>query len=177
MPHDVAVNRTLPVLVAVWQFECCGDPFAVGEEVLWRLSFATDLAQLDEARTTLHATVGAELISDAGGTTGSLLTADGLTAWLRPPQPPGPFEVSGELIEDHHGLVPEEVPRTRGTITRIRAVSLAYTRNGAELTPIPGSQNLRDLPSLAAWTETAPDTTTGRQESTLLVDLAIDTRQ
>lgn len=32
-------NVLLPVFVASWQIECCGEPFAVGQMVRWQLLF------------------------------------------------------------------------------------------------------------------------------------------
>lgn len=105
MRDDVAMSRTLPVIVVTWQFECCGDAFAIGDEVSWRLSLVTDDYPIGAARTTLRGSVGAELVSDVGGDRGSVMTADGLVAWVRPTQPPGVVDLSGTLIEDHHGLL------------------------------------------------------------------------
>lgn len=175
MRDDVAMSRTLPVIVVTWQFECCGDAFAIGDEVSWRLSLVTDDYPIGAARTTLRGSVGAELVSDVGGDRGSVMTADGLVAWVRPTQPPGVVDLSGTLIEDHHGLVPEEVPCTHGRVTRIRVASVAHTRADAELWPVPGSERLRDISSFADRTLQAasPSETPDRQETDLLVDLLI----
>ncbi|WP_162605248.1 DUF6578 domain-containing protein [Jiangella ureilytica] len=114
----------IPVIVEEWQFACCADPFAVGDLVSWRLSFAEDDVALDEARVTVDVVTG-EHIETEQGRFGSLLTVQsepgrGVTAF-GPSHPAGrALRLSGAFAQDHHDLVPATVPLTTGRITRVR---------------------------------------------------------
>lgn len=114
----------LPVIVEEWQFACCGEPFAVGHLVSWRLSFAEDGFSLDEARVTADVVIG-EHVESEHGRSGSLITVQsqagrGVTAF-GPSRPAGAaLRLSGAFAEDHHDLVPAAVPLTTGRITRVR---------------------------------------------------------
>ena len=112
------------MIVEDWQFACCGDPFAVGDLVSWRLSFADREFTVDEARVTADVVTG-DLVQSEHGRSGSLITVEsergrGVTAF-GPSHPAGTaLRLSGAFAEDHHDLVPAAVPLTTGRITRVR---------------------------------------------------------
>ena len=61
-----------------------------------------------------------------------------------------------DAVEDHHGLLPDDTPLTRGTVARIRAVHCRYARGpGADSRaryPVPGSGAVSDIESADGWT-------------------------
>lgn len=162
-----------PVLVDAWQFECCGEPFAIGDEVRWLLSFTTDLLGPPEARTALSGTILDQATSD-DGTAGSFMSIGSSTVWVLPPLPSGPISVTGFLAEDHHGFVPDALSAVHARVTRVRARSLEYRRNGRTLVPVAGSEQLRDVGGFEEWRRghahgVAPGTL--RDETGFVVDL------
>jgi Family of unknown function (DUF6578) len=128
----VTSAERLRVLVFVedWQIECCGVPPAVGDEVEWGLI-------LDGRPPGVAADPEAEIVLDGVASPhplgGARFDAGGLHAWWRNPDGSGPVSATGELTEDHHGALPEDVPRTVGRITRVRIVTRHWV-------PVPGEQ-------------------------------------
>ncbi|SDT67690.1 DUF6578 domain-containing protein [Jiangella sp. DSM 45060] len=145
---------TFPVLVHEWQFACCGEPFAVGDLVHWRLSLTEDGASPAEAVVTVDVVTGERVGSDEHGDDGTLLTvqggpAAGVTAF-GPPRPAGAaVSLTGTFAEDHHELVPESVPLTTGRITRVREAVVEYVRRDDALVPDPSTWELRDVRGFA----------------------------
>ena len=137
------------MIVEEWQFACCGEPFAVGDLVSWRLSFAEDGFSLDEARVTADVVIG-EHVESEHGRSGSLLTVQsepglGVTAF-GPSHPAGAaLRLSGAFAEDHHDLVPAAVPLTTGRITRVREALVDYEIHGRVVVPAPSTWRLRDV--------------------------------
>ncbi|SEF15377.1 DUF6578 domain-containing protein [Jiangella alba] len=161
--------HTFPVIVEEWQFACCGEPFAVGDLVHWRLSLTEDDFSLPEAQVTVDVVSGEPIASEHHGD-GALLTvqggpAAGVTAF-GPPRPAGVVvSLTGRFAEDHHELVPESVPLTAGRITRVREALVEYVRRDDALVPDPSTWQLRDVRGFT-------DRTDGPDEPPLfLVDL------
>jgi hypothetical protein len=172
-------SSTLPVIVEEWQFACCGDPFAVGDLVSWRLSFALDEFSPAEARVTFDVVIG-EQVETEHGRSGSMLTlrsepAPGVTAF-GPSHPAGTaVRLSGTFAEDHHDLVPAAVPLTTGRITRVREAQVDYETHGRVLVPVPSTWRLRDVRGLTDRTLDGDGERTGAPF--FLVDLQIAGRR
>jgi hypothetical protein len=64
--------------------------------------------------------------------------------------------VKVDAAEEHHGGLPPDTPRTRGTVARIRACHCRYEPSPGEdprvLYPVPGSGVVSDLESADGWT-------------------------
>ncbi|PZF84497.1 DUF6578 domain-containing protein [Jiangella anatolica] len=140
---------TLPVLVEEWQFACCGDPFAVGDLVHWRLSVAEDDHSVPDALVTVDVVTGERVGSDHGRE-GALLTVQGgpfagVTAFGPALPVGGPVPLTGRFAHDHHGLLPDEVPLTSGRITRVREAVVEYVQHGDALVPDPSTWRLQDV--------------------------------
>lgn len=168
--------ETVPVLVEEWQFACCGDPFAIGDLVRWRLSFSADDDHVpDAARVTVDAVVGESIESDQRRA-GSLITvqrgaAAGVTAFGAAHPPGTVVQLAGAFAEDHHDLVPAVVPPTSGRITRVREARVAYEARGRVLVPDPSTWQLHDIRGLADRTPDAGDGGVGTPY--FLVDLQV----
>jgi hypothetical protein len=115
----------VPVFVEDWQIECCGVPPAVGDEVEWGLI-------LDGRAPGVPADPVAEVVLDGVASphpqAGARFDAGGLHAWWRHPDGEGSVRATGELTEDHHGGLPDGVPRTVGTVARVRVVTRQFVR-------------------------------------------------
>jgi hypothetical protein len=148
-----------PVCVQAWQFQCCGDPFGVGDEVAWTL--VLDLHELDwgwpaDTRVELSAVA----VSPGPGIP-TITTAEGPRVALQPPSEPRVGRYTGRLVEDHHGSVPDDLPPTVGIVRRIRAFNvLLHKKSGRAYEPVPGRLDIievndmpRDLPPPEASTE------------------------
>jgi hypothetical protein len=63
--------------------------------------------------------------------------------------------VSVDAAEEHHGGIPEETPRTKGTVSRVTAVycryALAPGQDARTLYPVPGSAVLCEPESADGW--------------------------
>ncbi|RIQ31198.1 hypothetical protein DY240_06475 [Jiangella rhizosphaerae] len=166
----------LPVLVEEWQFTCCGDPFAIGDLVRWRLSFSGD-GDLgpNAARVTVDAVAGPS-IQGEHRRAGSLLTvqhgaAAGVTAFGPPHAAGTAVRLTGAFAEDHHDLVPDVVPLVLGRIARIRAARVAYEAHGRVMVPDPATWELDDITSV---TDHVPETGDGAVGTPyFLVDLQV----
>lgn len=122
----------VPVWMDYWQYECCGDPFAVGDRVHWTLQPA-DLEFLAPP-------LGA-LLPDWRADDLPLIRVDDPTVVgrgdLAVVLAPGRSHRVGLLAEDHHGAMPEGAPATTGTVATIRVV-----RWRSDGLPVPGSAEL-----------------------------------
>jgi len=104
------------VLVKAWEWECCGEPFAVGDAVAWKL--LVDPRRDEELP-------AAALVPDATapgaheGQPGHVLRCGALTAWAPGEEVPR----RGLLVADRHGEVPDDLPATGGTVRAIRVVA------------------------------------------------------
>jgi len=138
----VGAMPVFPILVDAWQFECCGEPFAVGDTV----SFPLELLPPDRFSRELHvelrgaAPAGAVRLDEGGSRqllrTGALIVAAGDSG-----QP------AGVLHEDRHGGLPDSMPRTTGVAERISVGRVLYRREeeGEDWVPVPGSMILEPV--------------------------------
>jgi hypothetical protein len=179
--------RRVPVLLESWQIECCGTPPGVSDQVSWTLVLAPAGGAAQDER----AEVGFELVArpwplGPGATSGlrfdpgdewpTRLDAGGLHVFWRAPAPQrGQVAVTGRLLADHHGAVPDRFPPTVGTVTRVRVRTRAYVpRPDSPRTLVPrGTPRYRDV-------DRAPDRYARRdargwieEEDAVLVDLAV----
>lgn len=130
---------TWPVLVQHWQIDCCGDRFAIGDEVAWTLALSTDDAGTwgwpEAMLIELQATGRRSALSDTGQAQ-MILSVDGVEVAVdggvdRP--------LCGALIEQHHGGVPAGVLPVSGVVRRIRVVSQKFRSSGnRSWVPVPG---------------------------------------
>ena len=119
-----------PILVDAWQFECCGEPFAVGDTV----SFPLELLPPDRFSPELHvalrnATPAGALRDEQGGSR-QLFRAGGLIAAAGESGEP-----AGVLHEDRHGKLPKDMPATTGVAEGISVGRVLYRREGDEWLP------------------------------------------
>jgi Family of unknown function (DUF6578) len=163
------------VYVDDWQLECCGDPFAVGDEVAWTLVLSDRHSLPPEFETDFDgAVVGT--VSD-GVITGSVARVGSLYAFVEDAQSAdGRLRVRGLLKEDHHGAIPGEIPRTHGTVRQIQVVTRPYVRVGTRSWFPRGDEvELRDVARSPERFDTA-EVQPGLQmsETGLLVELDVD---
>jgi hypothetical protein len=164
-----------PVYVEGWQLECCGAPFAVGDEVEWTLMLTPDPS------------LPAELLVDFSGNveqtasdekrSGCIVRSGELRAWVEGTGVTDhDFHMRGLLVEEHHGATPDGVPFTRGAVRRIQMVTRPYIPAGERgWIPKPAEAELRDLPqSPPGFTdeETLPELR--RIQTGLLVSLDVN---
>jgi len=148
-----------PVYVDGWQLECCGAPFAVGEEVEWTLMLSSDRSVSSDLVVELSGTVDQAVCDEERS--GCIIRSGGLRAWVEDAEAGQHFRARGLLCEDHHGAMPEGVPSTLGTVQRIQMVTRPYIRASERMwIPKPGAVEFRDLSaSPAGFTdeETLPE--------------------
>ena len=142
-----------PVMVEDWQFECCGRPFAVGDEVAWRLMLwePDDARVPDELLVRLDAQ--AEPFTHPEADEGTIVLRAGLlTASWWPAQPAhGRVSLRGLLVEDHHGFAPLDLPATAGTVRRIQVVMQGYEEVGDRTwRQVANRVSLSDVPATPA---------------------------
>jgi hypothetical protein len=140
---------TWPVFVEHWQLECCGDAFALGDEVAWTLVLATDRGSAISPEMLVEAAIelGGHATTD-GGTTGAIVHVAGeFDAWLAgDPTVVGAGKARGVLVEEHHGDVPAALVPVRGVVRRIRLVTEDF-RNVSDRTweHVAGTATYEDL--------------------------------
>jgi hypothetical protein len=149
-----------PVYVDGWQLECCGQAFAVGDQVEWTLMFSTD-ERLPRALVVDFA-AEVEGAANDGDHFGYIVRAGGVSAWVDEANVmDGRVTGRGLLCEEHHGGVPESVPPTGGRVERIQMVTRPFARTGATAwTPTTEEVALRDVlrsPGAFNDEETLPD--------------------
>jgi hypothetical protein len=150
---------SLPVFVADWEMHCCGEPFSVGTEVLWRLDFLYE----DEMSVPPEALLppGSPVTMAASASIADPSVTDGL---------------SGVLSATWHLSADRPKAPVPGTVRRIRLVrqptaqedsGRTAVRAGARLTELSASRDYFGIGSAAAredsWEKTG-----------LLVDLVMD---
>lgn len=163
-----------PVYVDGWQLQCCGSPFAVGDNVEWTLMLSSDRTLPSKLVVEFSGTV--EHAASDEDLSGYVVGSGELHAWVEGAQAEREFEARGALREDHHGGIPGGVPPTRGTVRRIQMVTRPYVRADERMwIPKSGEVELRDLsqsPGEFRDAETLPEL---REIQTgLLVSLDVD---
>lgn len=140
--------QTWPVYIEAWQLHCCGDPFAIGDEVAWHLVLRSDLRGFELVEVELSTAEVVRVHGNGGGREEVELHAAGVHAWWE-----GPAGARrGVLAEEHHDRPTAQVP-TEGVVRRIRAVRQQYvwsethgalvpSREPVALTDIPRSDAL-----------------------------------
>ena len=124
-------NVLLPVLMASWQIECCGEPFALDQVVRWQLLFSEAgrwRSEPPEHEVTLTGQAepfGWEL-GEQDRTGVRLRVGSAVLYWSAPEVVAGAVTVTGTVQEDHHAGVPEDFPATTGRVRRIRGESLDF---------------------------------------------------
>jgi Family of unknown function (DUF6578) len=142
---------TWPVFVQFWQLECCGDPFATGQEVAWTLVLVdatnNDRRWPDPLLVDVDAVLGDPAMTD-DGQDGFLVVLEGMTAWWPGDRPNSErLALRGLLREEHHGGVPHDMPTVRGRVQRIRLVGEPCRRVRAnEWEPTSGTWELEVIP-------------------------------
>jgi Family of unknown function (DUF6578) len=133
------------VYVDDWQLECCGDPFAVGDQVAWTLMVSVDHSLPPEFLIEFDGEVEGT-VSD-GVISGCVARSGGVHAFVEDAQDAvGRIRVRGLLYEDHHVGIPDQIPRTRGTVRRIQVVTRPYVRiDGRSWFPRGDEVELRDV--------------------------------
>src|SRR3954465_12550953 len=104
-----------PVLLDVWQQQCCGDDFRVGDTVSWQLQAlvpSADYSYPEEWLVELAAPPDGKVVQN--GRLGVFILPQSTTPIRAVPH------------EDHHEGIPDEVAATTGTVERIRVVPRRY---------------------------------------------------
>lgn len=165
----------VPVSISEWQFACCGEPFAVGDEVAWTLLLVTAPVVPRPEEMFIEAAVAPSAITlEASPRTavGSVVCVAGsAVAWLPEGLPDaGPVWMRGALFEEHHADVPADMPTTRGIVRRIRVVCEEYGSNGRL---VAGTARFRDVTSSPETFDLGPVPRgpVHREETGMLVDL------
>jgi len=159
-----------PVLIDAWQFECCGEPFAVGDTV----SFPLELLPPDRFSRELHVELRnaapAGAVRDEQGSSRQLLRAGTLITAA-----PESGRAAGVLHEDRHGKLPDSMPRTTGVAERISVGRVLYRQEGEEWVPVPGSMILAPVERTPEGFDTSPE---GKEppwgEAGMVVHLRVD---
>ncbi|WP_146211311.1 DUF6578 domain-containing protein [Quadrisphaera granulorum] len=172
----------IPVFVSDWQHECCGEMFAVGSSVAWRLgvdeeSFSAKVLADEAPSWSQHLPI-VDSLKDLSGyeSGGTVLGTGDLRVFARIDTTLTLTDqgalVRGPLLEDHHVTVPEEVAPTLGVVKAIRKVAIAYEQGATpqDLVPAPGSARLTKVVETQRWNSDDD----GRRFIGFLVDLAVD---
>jgi hypothetical protein len=129
-----------PILVDAWQFECCGEPFAVGDTVGFPLELIDPARFPDELRIELGRATPAGAVRNDEGDALQLLRAGGLIVAVPPSGRSG-----GVLHEHRHGALPESMPRTSGVVERLAVGQVEYRKADEEWQSVPGTLTLRPV--------------------------------
>ena len=166
-----------PVLLDDWQFECCGAPFAIGDEVAWTLGL------IDGSRypAEFHVALSGELFAlDPEVEPGRFARPDGISRALRVGRlvvavaPSGDPPFSGVLHEDHHDGLPASLAPTRGVVTSIAVRSERFTIEDRTWTPVPGTTTIREVERTPQGFRLPESSgSTGESETGLLVGLRV----
>ena len=163
-----------PVLVDDWQFECCGEPFAVGDEVSWTLELIDGSRYPEAFRVSLVGDVVDLELDDVAtrmpGMSRRALRRGPLTVAVGSGSPP----YSGVLHEEHHDRVPRSLPATRGVVTSLGVCVERFTIQGVMWTAIPGSATTLDVERTPDGFRTGtPEDGVAERETGLLVRLRV----
>jgi len=172
--------KVVPVTVSEWQFSCCGQPFAIGDEVEWALSIAI----MDDAwprEMSFEADVQPSVKQPFPDEDGAMMQIGDTSAWMPSPVP----ALSGSgvrvaLFEERHDVTPVGMTPTRGIVRRIRVVEEEFRKpsdkpGGSYFRVVPASASFRDVPRApeSLWAPYSPGTEACRQVTGMLVDLEV----
>jgi hypothetical protein len=118
--------------MALWQYQCCGTPFRVGDSVTWTLG-------LIAPSETWHRTDWAVSFDEEVDAHGIVRSGGLVAAWSARSGPAW----HGVLYEDHHGDLPDELPATAGVVERIFVVAQDYSLGEESWMPVPGTIEMR----------------------------------
>ncbi|MFI1676473.1 DUF6578 domain-containing protein [Streptomyces sp. NPDC020607] len=122
------------VMYEDWQLECCGDRFAVGDEVTWQLLVDATASRREWAA---ELTVIEGPVESAGG--GPVVSSGGVTVpWTGTGAWPPRLHLKGLLKVERHG---GKWPRTTGVVRGIQVVSQGYWEENL----VPGERRLRPV--------------------------------
>ena len=138
-------ERTIRVFAFDTAYHCCGPWPAVGLEASWGLVFF-ESQRPDRPLATAFDAEAKSLREPYVGGYPTLLCAGGLTAyWDAPALVEGPVAVRGLLITDHHGGLPEDVPHTRGRVSRLWLVSELLVLSEGRFELVEGAEQLSPI--------------------------------
>jgi hypothetical protein len=159
-----------PILVDAWQFECCGEPFAVGDTVSFPLELLPPDRFSRELHVELRGAVPAGAVRDEQGATRQLFRAGGLIAAAGESGQP-----AGVLHEDRHGGLPGDMPATSGVAERIAVGRVLYRQDGEAWVPVPGTMILEQVDKTPESFDSSPE---GKEppsgEAGMIVYLRVD---
>ncbi|WAL95162.1 DUF6578 domain-containing protein [Streptomyces sp. Je 1-369] len=122
------------VMYEDWQLECCGDRFAVGDEVTWQLLVDATASKREWAA---ELAVIEGPVESAGG--GPVVSSGGVTVpWTGTGAWPPRLHLKGLLKVERHG---GKWPRTTGVVRGIQVVSQGYREENL----VPGERRLRPV--------------------------------
>jgi hypothetical protein len=151
-----------PVHVEDWQYECCGEPFAIGDRIRWTLVLVQDSEGSrgwpKEMLVDLRV-VGRRLSEDERNRQVEVVsTSDGPEIAVHPSAGPDQNLLRGSLIEEHHGGVPDDLRPVEGVVRSLKVVSQQFRRAGRTLTPIAGAVRLGEIERMpTSFVHTPPD--------------------
>ena len=168
------------VWVADWQYQCCGEWFEVGSWVSWSLMVDDGFLERALGSQAPARPVAVQVLASASadGTEGVVAgAAGGLRVFIddgseRVHARGDNLEVA-LIVEDHHGDVPETMPRTFGRVRRIRLARFGYEFDLDERawSPRPDDASLEDVTEADRW---PPPELQGRRFAGFLVDLDVE---
>ncbi|GAA4017416.1 hypothetical protein GCM10022247_45890 [Allokutzneria multivorans] len=165
---------TVPVLIEDWQYECCGDPFKIGDRVTWQLYYFTNPAVIVSPPERMRLSLGVEAIPDSPGA--HLSSGELHVFWPDPSMKDGLVEISGVLHEERHSE--PVVPKTTGSVERIRLISMRHRNDPG--TPvwhrIPGTEAFTELWESGLRADAPAEPEEGRWGIGMLVDLEVSLR-
>ncbi len=150
----------VPVLYWSWQYECCGDPFRVGDEVDWQLKLSLGGEPWMPRDWLIEAQL--QPTPDLGGH--GVRVGPVLAYADEPIQQPARDSVI--FYEDHHGDIPEEFAGTIGRVSGIQVVGVVY-RDGQ---PLSGTAEVREVDAVPEVFKSGAGRES-RREVGVLVDL------
>jgi hypothetical protein len=175
-------NVLLPVFVASWQIECCGEPFALDQVVRWRLLFSEagrwhSAPHEHEVTLTGQAEPFVWEFGEQDRTDVRLSVGSAVLYWSAPEVVAGAVSVTGAVHEDHHAGVPGDFPATTGRVRRIRVESRDFREDpphSREWVYAGPSASYRDVSTSPTWfADLTGDAVRRRSETGVLVDLEV----
>ncbi|WP_086825189.1 DUF6578 domain-containing protein [Allokutzneria sp. NRRL B-24872] len=164
----------VPVLIEDWQYECCGDPFKIGDRVTWQLCYFNDRPEFLSPPDQMRLSLGVDAIPDGPGA--HLSSGELHVLWPDPSTKDGLAEIVGVLHEERHST--PAVPATTGFVRRIRQMSVQHRNDPGTPTwhRVPGTETFTELWESEAISPTPAQREAGRWGVGMLVDLEVSLR-